>query len=207
MATLSASARRRRRSDARQNIAAILAAATEALSARPDASVEDIATAAGVSRQTVYAHFPSREALLDAVVEHATAEVAAALDAAAADESQPAEALIRLLDAGWSVAARYPFLWRLPAVSAEQDLARHGPVISRMRDLIRRGQAAGDLDTSLSADWLLAAALALGRAAEDEVRAGRMTIEDASRSVQQSFLHLLGLPGAAGPDVSQRPAP
>jgi AcrR family transcriptional regulator len=31
------------------------------LSAQPEASVEDIARAAGVSRQTVYAHFPSRE--------------------------------------------------------------------------------------------------------------------------------------------------
>jgi Bacterial regulatory proteins, tetR family len=29
--------------------------------------VEDIARAAGLSRQTVYAHFPSREVLLDAV--------------------------------------------------------------------------------------------------------------------------------------------
>jgi hypothetical protein len=29
--------------------------------------VEDIARAVGLSRQTVYAHFPSREVLLDAV--------------------------------------------------------------------------------------------------------------------------------------------
>jgi AcrR family transcriptional regulator len=29
--------------------------------------VEDIARGAGLSRQTVYAHFPSRELLLDAV--------------------------------------------------------------------------------------------------------------------------------------------
>ncbi len=52
------------------------------LSAQPDASVEDIARAAGVSRQTVYAHFPSREGLLDTVIDRAAAEVTEAFDAA-----------------------------------------------------------------------------------------------------------------------------
>jgi hypothetical protein len=33
------------------------------------------------------------------------------------EEAPPAEALIRLLDAGWQVSARYPFLWHLPVVS------------------------------------------------------------------------------------------
>ncbi len=184
---------RRRRADAEQNVTAILDAAARTLSAQPEASVDDIARAAGLSRQTVYAHFPSREALLDAVVERATAEVAAAFEAAALDAVPPAEALIRLLDAGWAVTARYPFLWHLPAVSPGQDAARHGPVIERLREVIRRGQESGDFDRRLSPDWLLAAGLAVGRAAEDEVKAGRMTIEDATSAVHHSFLRLFGL--------------
>src|SRR5258708_2072250 len=116
---------RRRRADAEQNVTAILDAATRALSAQPEASVEDIARSAGLSRQTVYAHFPSREALLDAVVERATAETAAAFEAAGLEDAPPAEALIRLLDAGWAVATRYPFLWHLPAACPGNDLARH----------------------------------------------------------------------------------
>lgn len=189
--------RRRRRADAEQNMAGILQAAAQTLSAEPDASVEDIARAAGVTRQTVYAHFPSREALLDAVVEQATAEVTAAFDAAGLEDAAPGEALIRLLDAGWAASARYPFLWHLPAVSPDRDLERHGPVVGRLRELIRRGQKAGDFDASVSADWLLSAGLALGRAAEDEVKAGRMTIQDASRAVRNSFVRLFGLPGSA----------
>ena len=184
---------RRRRADAEQNVTAILDAAARTLSAQPEASVDDIARAAGLSRQTVYAHFPSREALLDAVVERATTEVAAAFEAAALEAVPPAEALIRLLDAGWAVTARYPFLWRLPAVSPGQDADRHGPVIERLREVIRRGQESGDFDRRLSPDWLLAAGLAVGRAAEDEVKAGRMTIEDATSAVHHSFLRLFGL--------------
>lgn len=188
---------RRRRADAEQNVTAILDAATTALSAQPDASVEDIARSAGLSRQTVYAHFPSREALLDAVVERATAEVSAAFEAAGLEDAPPAEALIRLLDAGWAVSARYPFLWHLPAVSPGNDLDRHGPVIDRLHEVIRRGQESGDFDRRLPPGWLLAAGLALGRAAEDEVKAGRMTVEDATSAVHNSFLRLFGLQGPA----------
>ena len=190
--------RRRQRADARQSIAAILQAAAEALNANPAASVEDIAKAAGVTRQTVYAHFPSREALVEAVTERATAEVAAAFESAGLDEAPPPVALTRLLDTGWRVAARYPFLWHLPAVSPDEDAARHGPVLGRFAEVIRRGQDSGDFDATLPPGWLLTAALALGRAAEDEVKAGRMTIEEATHAVHHSFLRLFGIQEGPG---------
>ena len=57
-----------RRADALKNIAAILDAATAALARDPDASINDIAQAAGVGRVTLYGHFGSRAALLSAVV-------------------------------------------------------------------------------------------------------------------------------------------
>ena len=182
--------RRRQRADAQQSIVAILRAAAEALNADPAASVEDIAKAAGVTRQTVYAHFSSREALIEAVIERATAEVAAAFETAGLDEAPPPVALTRLLDTGWRVAARYPFLWHLPPVSAGHDRDRHGPVLDQMLAIIERGQETGDFDRALSPSWLLAAALALGRAAEDEVKAGRMTIDEASHAVHHSYLRL-----------------
>ncbi len=185
--------RRRQRSDARQSIAAILRAATESLNADPGASVEDIARAAGVSRQTIYAHFPTREALLEAIIERAAAEVTAAFDAAGLDDLPPAAALVKLLETGWQAAARYPLAWHLPAVSPEQDASRHAPVLDRLLELIKRGQERGDLDATLPPGWLLTACLALGRAAEREVKAGRMNIDQASHAVHTSFLRLLSL--------------
>jgi hypothetical protein len=45
---------------------------------------------------------------------------------------------------------------------------------------------------------VLTAALALGRAAEDEVKARRMTIDQASHAVHRSILRLFGLSDDAG---------
>jgi AcrR family transcriptional regulator len=184
--------RRRQRSDARQSIAAVLDAAIKTLATQPHASMDEIARAAGVSRQTVYAHFPSRDALIDAVIEQGTAEFTSLLDGLDLDHAPPAQALTRLLDAGWQIAARYPFLWLQPAVDPGKDAERHAPVLDRMLDIVRRGQASGDFDASVPAHWLLSASLALGRATEDEVKAGRMTIEQATRAVHQGLLRLLG---------------
>lgn len=169
-------------------------AAVDVLRDRTDASMDDIARAAGVSRQTVYAHFPSRDALLAAVQERATVEAAAAIDIPGLGDLPPRDALARVLDAGWRVAARYPVLWHLAPVSEEEDAARHAPVVNPLAAIITRGQETGDFDAAMPAGYLLSAMLALGRAAEDEVKAGRMTIDEASRAVHRSFLRLLGVP-------------
>ena len=51
---------RPQRADARRNVAAILDAAVLCLTRNPDASIADIAEAAGVGRVTVYGHFKTR---------------------------------------------------------------------------------------------------------------------------------------------------
>src|SRR5690349_19985940 len=105
-----APATRRRRSDARRSIDAILTSARTLLGERPDASMEELANAAGVTRQTVYAHFASRDALIAALIEAAGAETVEAFDAARLDTGPPAAALRRYLDIGWQLIRRYPYL-------------------------------------------------------------------------------------------------
>lgn len=186
--------RRRRRADASRNIAAILDAALERLAERPDASMEDIAKAAGVSRQTIYAHYPSREALVAAVRERAMAETVAALDEADLERGSPADALDRLVRAGWHTLGRYPILAALRRkMTSQEQHDLHQPILHRLEPLIRRGQHAGIFDSRLPASWLLAAFLGLSHTAAEEVAAGRMRPEEAGRVLRESVWAILAI--------------
>jgi AcrR family transcriptional regulator len=188
------SPQRRRRADAQRNIDAVLDAAVVLLGRRPEAGMDDIAAAAGVARQTVYAHFRSRQALLDAVVERVTTDVTAALDALDLDRGPATAALRRWLDTAWGLIERYPVLLTpaMPATPPEQDLQRHEPVTGRLRALIRRGQRTGEFDQRLTAQWLMTATIALGHAAGQQVAAGRMTTQQAGNAFTTAVLRVYG---------------
>ncbi|TDD59939.1 TetR/AcrR family transcriptional regulator [Actinomadura darangshiensis] len=185
---------RPRRSDARRSIDAILDAARIVLGERPDASMEEIATKAGVTRQTVYAHFPSRDALMAALIETAAAEYAALLDAADLETAPPADALAGFLDAGWRFLRRYPLLldptvtW-IPRPTSNDP---HDVVPPRLERLIQRGQRTGDLDGSVSAAWLTAAVIGLQHAAAAEVSAARLSADEAATLCLESTLRICG---------------
>ncbi|MEO3890137.1 TetR/AcrR family transcriptional regulator [Nonomuraea sp. B5E05] len=186
---------RTRRADARRSRAVILDAAIRLLNARPDASVDAIATAAGVTRQTVYAHFPSRQRLLAAVLDRLTEEAVGEMDAADLDTGPAADALLRLIDAGARTAGRYPVLMqKLSAmpVPPGEDQARHTAVADRLKRVIERGLRTGEFDDRLPPDWLVAATITLSHAASEERTAGRLTAAEADEALRVSLLRLLG---------------
>src|ERR1700758_4297522 len=86
-------ARRKPRADAQRNRERILDVAKQAFArSGADASLDDIATQAGVGAGTLYRHFPTREALLAAVYRTEVEKLAAA-EKRLAGELAPLEAL------------------------------------------------------------------------------------------------------------------
>ncbi len=189
-----ASSARRRRADARRSVEAIVAAARDLFAAQPGASMAEIATAAGVTRQTVYAHFPSRDMLVAAVLDAERANGLAALQAADLDALTPVAALHRFLEISWDIIDRFPLaldpaLARMPGPDGADA---HDLVSPHLERIVRRGQRSGDFDRSFSAPWLAAATFALGHAAAEEIVAGRISRRKAADTLLRSALRLYG---------------
>ncbi|GGM55872.1 hypothetical protein GCM10011608_45910 [Micromonospora sonchi] len=183
---------RRQRADARRSIAAVLGASVTLLGRHPDASMEEIARAAGVSRQTIYAHYPSRDALLRAVTQHVTAEVAREVADFGFDGGSAVDALGRWADGSWALLERYPVLLTSAMLAAtnEDELKRHEPIIGGLLDLIERGRRRREFDRTMPTTWYIAAIIGLGHAAGQEVTAGRMTPTEAGTAFRESVLRV-----------------
>lgn len=176
----------KRRADAERSITAITNAAVEALASDPDASMAAIARRAGVVRATIYMHFPTRESLLDAVMEKSVAMVAEATRLAEPDRGEPKEALERVILGTWKQLSELHNILQINMrrLPAQELRRRHLPVTSQFIPLLERGQAAGVFRSDVSATWLIAVVRAIVHAASTELQVGRLS----EAEVEQTML-------------------
>jgi AcrR family transcriptional regulator len=181
---------RKRRADAERNIQAIIDAALEALASDPDASMAEIARRAGVVRATVYMHFPTRESLLDAVMERSTGLVAEAIRSAEPSRGEPTEALERVLLATWKQLSDFHSVLaiNISRLSAKELRRRHLPVTTQFMPLLERGQAEGIFRSDVSAQWLIAVLRAIVHVASTELQAGRLSHAEVEQTMLTTAL-------------------
>jgi AcrR family transcriptional regulator len=175
------------RADARRNAQRILHATAELIASDPGISLERVAARAGVSRATLYHHFASRDALMDALTEQSISEVKAALEEVQPDDGTPSEAMERVLLAAWQVIGRYRGLVIVNQRLERTELrTRLEPALALVRSLIRRGQRSGEFDPELPADWLMGIVIDVIHAASRQVTSGAMDPPAAERALLRS---------------------
>src|ERR1700737_2248073 len=109
---------------AERNVEAILDAAHRLLQRREQPNISAVATEAGVSRPTVYAHFPDRQRILEALVERAVRRTMTAIESPEHAGAPAGEALQRLLAASGEEPARNEDIARASATELSADAMR-----------------------------------------------------------------------------------
>lgn len=124
--------------------AAILDGAAQIFAVQGEqASMNDVAEAAGVARATVYRYFPNRETLLDELARAAVSDVDARLASARIDEVAPEEGIARAVRALVDVGDSFVLLAR-ERRRPEPERFEHR-ITQPLRGLFERGQASGDV--------------------------------------------------------------
>jgi TetR/AcrR family transcriptional regulator, mexCD-oprJ operon repressor len=134
--------------------AAILEAAAAALAERGEqASMADVAAAAGMARATVYRYFPNREALFEAVGRLAVEEAGERLQAGRLQDVPVPEAFERAVRALVAVGDYFVVVSRENTRPDPAEFEQR--VALPLRELIERAQSLGEVRDDLPASWLM----------------------------------------------------
>ena len=172
------------RADAARNVHRIVEVAARLLGEHPNAGMADVGAAAGVSRATVYRHFPTREALVRAIERQALEQSERALKDCRLGEGSATAALRRLCEAWLDVAERYAFAQLAAEFVDDESRRQRSRVLGDpLRALIDRGKATGEFSEALSTEWCARVFGALLLAGARAVADGTLAHEQAPDAV------------------------
>ena len=117
----------------------------------PQASMSEVADAAGVARATLYRYFPTREALLDALTAFAVDRSGEQLAGARLDQVSVREGVTRAVRALVGVGDQFVVLAREGA----DEPAFAERVVAPLLELVERGQELGEIRGDVPAPWLV----------------------------------------------------
>jgi AcrR family transcriptional regulator len=162
-------------------------------------SLDDIAAELGVSKQTILYYFPSKAALLDAVIDHSAVEVAAVLEGALAGAGEGWDRIEAVVRSVFRLALRRPELLglirevsRLGPPAATRLTEDLDPLVVRAREFLEAEMAAGHMRRTDPRLLLVSAySTVIGVATEVEVLRA-VGIEPTLKSMVRRRTELLG---------------
>lgn len=167
---------------------AIVQAAVHVWARDFSATLSAVADEAGVSRSTLHRYFADRSALVDACLRAAGESFdTLGADSRPASDGVETSAMGRLVAdlehvlplSNWVI-----FLWSDPSRFGDHPVAAEllgDDGTEPTRELIRQGQAAGDLDSDAPVDWLIGLYYSVLYCAAEGIVKGQFSIAEASR--------------------------
>ncbi|TQJ85253.1 TetR/AcrR family transcriptional regulator [Streptomyces sp. SLBN-31] len=141
------------RADAERSVRAILEAAERVLAQDANASMEQIAEAAGLTRITVHRRFANRQALLEALAVSAKQQLIDAIEEARPDAAPALVALYRVTANVLRVKSAWRFTLSHATAHTEAAAALWGEINAHTVKLLTRAQHEGLLAPDTDLEW------------------------------------------------------
>ena len=165
----------------------ILDAAAEALAKRPDATLQSIAKAAGISRTTIFHRYPTRDELLEALGKDTLERIGLVMARVPNEEVGDVAAVMSEVTRGlMPLGPRTVFLRVVPGWGNGLD-EHWESAVTPLAVYVHMAQALGMLRADQPARWLTASYIGLLFAAWDEVAKGELGTAQAARLVVQTW--------------------
>ena len=169
--------------------AAIVEASIQLLLSNPDASMSEIALAAGVGRATLYRHFETRDELIKALTLLCLEETDEVLKPVKDNNLKGLEAIVESIKVIVPMAERFRFLMSLTSIG-EADPTINRAYRRQLNELIgyvEDGKKAGEIAQSIPTDWVVASYDALLNAAWTLVQYNKLETDQATDLFINSF--------------------
>lgn len=192
------------RADARRSVGSIMAAAERLLSADPAATMEEIATEAGVARTTVHRHFASRDVLVASMTRAAWQQIHDAVEQAHPATAPPLVALHQVTANVLRIKSGWPFALGQP-VNDPATVQLQDRVFTACDHVLDRAQRSGLVPGRADLVWTRRVYLALIRetmhtpAADDAGQDANQDADHLAARIIDTMLH-----GVAGPPPAER---
>lgn len=179
-----------RRRDAAENRVALLRAAQATLADQPNASLDTVAQAAGLSRRALYGHFPDRDSLLRNVIELGAAQFRTISEATV--DTDPRVALAHLAARLWQQGVAVRASANISADDSYLAATTEAlePLRARLTQLTRAGAASGLFRADMTPELL---AFLIEETARATLRDRRLTGEHSAETAIKVVLSIIGM--------------